>query len=134
MYEEEFDMLNQLKEKEHQEFLRESHDVTDRFNRLLSRYGDKVRTTTEERMGYDIKYFELVKNVKDAKRFNYHSDYWGDADLYQEEVVGFMSRLAPMVGGVYLDEYEIVGLLIDKKYNSLSHCKVLIKKLENESR
>ena len=134
MYEEEFEILNQLEEKKCQEFLRESHDVTDRFNRLLSMYGDKVGTTTEERMGYDIKYFELVKNVKEAKRFNYHSDYWGDADLYQEEVVGFMSRLAPMVGGVYSDEYEIVGLLIDKQYNSLSHCKVLIKKLENESR
>lgn len=134
MYEEEFEILNQLEEKEHQEFLKESHDVTDRFDRLLSRYGDKVDITTEEDMGNDISYFKLVKNVKDAKRFNYHSDYWGDADLYQEEVVGFMSRLAPMVGGVYSDEYEIVGLLIDKQYNSLSHCKVLIKNLENESR
>lgn len=127
-----------FEEKERQEFLRESHDVTDRFNRLLSKYGDKVDITTEEDVGNDISYFKLVKNVKDAIRFNYHSDYWGDADLYQEEVVGFMSRLAPMIGGVYSDEdgdsYEIVGLLIDKQYNSLGHCKVLIKKVTSDSR
>lgn len=113
--------------------MKESYDVTDRFSRLLSRYEDQVDIITEDDLGEDLRYFKLVKNVNDAERFNYHSDYWGDADSYQEEVVDFMSRLSPMIGGIYSDEdgdsYEIEGLLIDKQYNSLGHCAVLLKKL-----
>lgn len=113
-----------------EKFLSEGYDVTDRFNRLLSRYDDEIDVIPEEYV-YDYSHFKLVKSADDAEKVDYHSDHWGSANSYREEIVDFMSSLESMIGGVYSDEegdsYKIVGLLIDKQYTSLSNCYVLVK-------
>ena len=113
-----------------EKFLSEGYDVTDRFSRLLSRYDNEIDVIPEENV-YDYSHFKLVKSADDAEKVDYRSDYWGSANSYREEILDFMSRLEPMIGGVYSDEdgdsYKIVGLLIDKQYTSLSNCYVLVK-------
>ena len=52
---------------------------------------------TKEDIGNDIVYRKLVKSVHDTETFNYHSDYWGDADTYQEQNVNVMRDLEPFI-------------------------------------
>jgi len=97
---------------------------------LVSRYG--VDVTTIEWLGDDYYYRKLVKTVNEAERFNYRSDYWGDADEYQEDNISLMMDLEQWVGSrcsVDIDgehiEGTLEGILIDTQYNSISHTEVL---------
>ena len=95
-------------------------------------YGyDSLDIMTREEIGNDYSYHTLVKSVRDAERFNYHSDYWGDAETYQERAVEFVENIEPYIGetikfdnGDGYTEATLVGVLIDRQYNS--HLKLLI--------
>lgn len=86
----------------------------------------------------DFSYTTLVKSISDAERFNYHSDYWGDADTYQQENVDLMTELEEFVGKTVKfdseDEGYITGVLkgiaIDKQYNSLSHTAIVLEEIQ----
>lgn len=87
---------------------------------------------TKEFLGNDIFYRKEVKTVAEAERFNYHSDYWGDADYYQEQNVTAMEMIEPYIGEVV--EYDgqklkIIAMLIDKQYNSIGHTDLLIEEV-----
>lgn len=104
---------------------------------ILSQYPD-VRIYTEDELGNDYYYHTLVKSREDALKYNYHSDYWGDADIYQEENVDFVSDIESYVGKQVLaledDDtvFTLLGVLIDDQYNSLSHTKLLVKEVDND--
>ena len=99
-------------------------------------YGIDLDVVTEDQLGMDRSYHTLLKNVRDAERFNYHSDYWGSAEGYQDTAISIMEELKPYVGRYVTIPYDdmeegqenkpvkVLGLLIDKQYNS--HLKVLI--------
>ena len=99
-------------------------------------YDTNLDVVTEEQLGMDRSYHTLLKNVRDAERFNYHSDYWGSAEGYQDTAISIMEELEPYVGQYVTIPYDdmeegeenkpvkVLGLLIDKQYNS--HLKVLI--------
>lgn len=77
-------------------------------------------------------YFKLIKNVHEAEVFNYHSDYWGDAEEYQEQNVELIDALSPYIGKKVTITFEdgqiqgtLLGIAIDRQYNSLSHTKVV---------
>lgn len=102
------------------------------ITQFLNRYEYAPDVTTREWLGSDFWYRTLITNVHDAERFNYQSDYWGFADDYQEDNVSLMLELEPYVGercmfrdGDYSIEGTLDGILIDKKYNSISHTCVL---------
>ena len=95
--------------------------------------------TTEEWLGSDYYYRTLVKSVNEAERFNYHSDYWGDADEYQEDNIVLMEGLEPYIGErCYVEEGEdyiegtLEGILIDNQYNSISHTCILFSDVTEE--
>jgi len=99
---------------------------------ILDSYEYPPEVTTREWLGSDYSYHKLITNVRDAERFNYHSDYWGDAQAYQDDNVDLMAALEPWVGSrcvaeVYGDRIEgtLEGILIDKQYNSIGHTSVL---------
>lgn len=104
---------------------------------IFEQYDWKFDITTKDQLGSDYSYHTLVKTVDEAEKFNYHSDYWGDADTYQEEVVDVVRSFEP-----YIDEevtityddgekekFKVIGVLIDKQYNSISHLKILVEPL-----
>ena len=77
-------------------------------------------------------YFKLIKNVHEAEVFNYHSDYWGDAEEYQEQNVELIDALSPYIGKKVTITFEdgqmqgtLLGIAIDRQYNSLSHTKIV---------
>lgn len=109
----------------------ESEDVPN-ITWILENYDWDVDIMTEEQLGSDYLYRELCRNVDEAARFNYHSDYWGDADSYQDANIELMEQIEPYVGKeVIVDfddgsqKYKILGIAIDKQYNSLSHTCIL---------
>lgn len=78
-------------------------------------------------------YFTLVRNVHEAEVFNYHSDYWGYAEDYQEQNVELIDALSPYVNKKVTITFEdgqiqgtLLGIAIDRQYNSLSHTKVVL--------
>ena len=78
-------------------------------------------------------YFKLVKNVHEAEVFNYHSDYWGDAEDYQEQNIELIDALSPYIGKKVTITFEdgqiqgtLLGIAIDRQYNSLEHTKVVL--------
>lgn len=78
-------------------------------------------------------YFKLVKNVHEAEVFNYHSDYWGDAEEYQEQNVELIDALSPYINKIvtigYDDDFiqgKFLGIAIDRQYNDISHTKVVL--------
>ena len=90
----------------------------------------------------DSSYFTIVRNERDAERFNYHSDYWGSAEQYQNDNVGLVSSLGLGDSDVgedlfyFEDEdgkhyFTVTGVAIDRQYNSISHTKILIKEVNN---
>lgn len=101
-------------------------------------YGhDSLDVMTREDIGSDYYYHTLVKNVREAEKFNYHSDYWGYDEEYQENAVEFVREIKPYIGkkvGIECGDDEdlivatIVGVLIDKQYNN--HIKILIEDVE----
>lgn len=120
----------------------DNNDATD-INWLFTdyQYPPDLSTYEDFRNSGDSSYFTVVKSVHDAERFNYHSDYWGSADGYQEDAVDIMSTLESLVGKkviVDIDEgessvFKLVGLAIDRQYNSVSHMKVLVEEIGTES-
>lgn len=78
-------------------------------------------------------YFKLVKNVHEAEIFNYHSDYWGDAEEYQEQNVELIDALSPYINKIVTIGYDddfiqgtLLGIAIDRQYNDISHTKVVL--------
>ena len=78
-------------------------------------------------------YFTLVRNVHEAEVFNYHSDYWGYAEDYQEQNVELIDALSPYVNkrvAIYYEdgaiEGTLLGIAIDRQYNDISHTKVIL--------
>lgn len=78
-------------------------------------------------------YFKLIDTEQKAREYNYHSDYWGDAESYQEENVDLMGALEPYVGKAvtfrdYIDgEFTLLGIAIDRQYNSVSHTCIVVR-------
>ena len=105
---------------------------------ILENYDWKVDITSKEELGSDYYYHTLVTNEREAEKFNYHSDYWGDANTYQEEMVDLVSQIESYVGKDVIVDYDgdevkckVLGVLIDKQYNSLSHAKILVEYLND---
>ena len=78
-------------------------------------------------------YFTLVRNVHEAEVFNYHSDYWGYDEDYQEQNIELIDALSPYIGKKVTITFEdgqiqgtLLGIAIDRQYNSLSHTKVIL--------
>ena len=78
-------------------------------------------------------YFTLIKNTHEAEVFNYHSDYWGYAEDYQEQNVELIDALSPYVNkrvAIYYEdgaiEGTLLGIAIDRQYNDISHTKVVL--------
>lgn len=99
-----------------------------------------VEIVTAEELGSDYMYRKLITDVNEAEKFNYHSDYWGDADSYQQENVELMEEVEQFVGNVVKVErdegpefYKILGILIDRQYNSLSHTVILGERIEDNT-
>ena len=118
-----------------QQVLIESEQLKD-INWLLNDYD--IDITTKEELGSDYYYRKLVTNVDEAEKFNYHSDYWGDADSYQEDMVNLMYQIEPYINkNVIIDidgesyKYKLLGVLIDKQYNSISHAELLIEEISD---
>ena len=100
-------------------------------------YGyDSLDIMSREEIGSDYSYHRLVKNVTETRSFNYHSDYWGYAEDYQEKAVEFMKEVKPYIGkkvGIECEDEDtvivkLVGVLIDRQYNS--HLKLLVEYVE----
>ena len=118
-----------------QQVLIESEQLKD-INWLLNDYD--IDITTKEELGSDYYYRKLVTNVDEAEKFNYHSDYWGDADSYQEDMVNLMYQIEPYINkNVIIDidgesyKYKLLGVLIDKQYNSINHAELLIEEIND---
>lgn len=101
-------------------------------------YGyDSLDVMSREEIGPDYSYHRLVKNVTETRTFNYHSDYWGYAEDYQEKAVEFMKEIKPYISKKVAIEcnagdtliVNLVGVLIDRQYNS--HLKLLVEYVED---
>lgn len=111
-------------------------DITD----ILETF--EVDYITEEELGSDRMYRKLITSVKDAERFNYRSDYWGDADEYQTANVALIEALEYFIEDkvkLSFDDGTVIGtlegILIDKQYNSLGHTRILLNDvIETENR
>lgn len=103
---------------------------------ILDRHSD-LDITNREMIGSDYSYHTLLKSVNDAERFNYHSDYWGSADEYQDAAIDVVADFEEHIGNEveYTTEEEgtvrvkVEGVLIDKQYNS--HLKLLVEFLND---
>ena len=78
-------------------------------------------------------YFTLIRNVHEAEVFNYHSDYWGYDEDYQEQNIELIDALSPYINKRVAIQYDdgviegtLLGIAIDKQYNSISHTKVIL--------
>lgn len=78
-------------------------------------------------------YFTLIRNVHEAEVFNYHSDYWGYAEDYQEQNVELIDALSPYINKIVTIGYDddfiqgtLLGIAIDRQYNDISHTKVVL--------
>ena len=98
-------------------------------------YPPEIEPEEEFRNGGDSSYFTVVKNEREAEKFNYHSDYWGSEDEYQQQNVELVSSLESdiengtkfcMYDGDNKFVFTITGIAIDRQYNSISHTKILI--------
>lgn len=98
---------------------------------------DDIDIVEKEQVGPDMHYRKLITSVRDAERFNYRSDYWGSAEEYQDANVALMESIEDYVNKTveitFEDEgpikFKVLGLLIDKQYNSLSHTCLLVEEI-----
>ena len=116
----------------------ENTDIPD-ITYIFEDYDWKFDITTKEDLGLDYSYHKLVKTTEEAEKFNYHSDYWGSADTYQEEVTEVVSQFEPYIDKKVLIDTDdgpitckLLGVLIDKQYNSVGHLEILVEDI-NES-
>lgn len=87
-------------------------------------------------LGSDLRYFEKVRTVRQAEKFNYHSDYWGYAEDYQQQNVTAVEQLRDFIGKqvqIGGKTGKLEGLLIDIQYNSLSHSYILLSSNDKKS-
>ena len=130
----------QLKNSMNGELNESSTDGAININTYISHYEyqPEIESEDEFRSSGDSSYFTVVKNERDAEKFNYHSDYWGSEDEYQEDNVELVSSLESYIESgdpLYFNDEEtgekhfftVTGIAIDKQYNSISHTKILIK-------
>lgn len=98
-------------------------------------YPPEIELEDQFRNSSDSNYFTVVKTVRDAEKFNYHSDYWGSDSEYQEEHIELLDSLESSIKDkdlFYVDGFEdikevyVVGVAIDRQYNSISHTKILV--------
>lgn len=97
---------------------------------LGEQYDVDLDFRTTEQFGRDIGYWQQCKTVREVERFNFHSDYWGQAESYQDTAISIMEEIEDMIGseieipienedGSMGREYYILkALMIDKQYNS----------------
>lgn len=98
-----------------------------------------IDIVTDSEIGNDMSYRTLLKSVTDAERFNYHRDYWGDAEEYQSQHIDLLDQVEPYIGKVVEVDFEddgtfqfkLLGVLIDRQYNSISHTRLLVEEYED---
>lgn len=122
------------------ESLKESNEEIEDISHLIfdNRYGNKRVEELDVSPFNEIDhYYKLIKTVDEAKKFNYHSDYWGYDEDYQEQNIGLIDALAPYINKIVEIEYEdgyikgkLLGIAIDRQYNSISHTKVILDTIE----
>lgn len=125
---------------EYYESLKESSEEVDDISHLIfdHRYGSKRVEELDVSPLSDIDhYFKLVKTVAEAEKFNYHSDYWGTEDNYQEENIDLIKALTPYINKTVSVDYDdntiqgkLIGIAIDREYNSISHTKVILDEIK----
>lgn len=105
------------------------------FTPILDMYDWEIDCVTREQLGGDYHYHTLLKSVRDAEKYNYHSDYWGSADSYQDDAVDVMDNILSYIDNRIVvnyddgsEEFILKGLLIDNQYNS--HLKFLVEPVE----
>ena len=121
--------------------LKEDNEEAEDITYILDDYNGEVDFVTKEELGLDYSYRVLITNVSEAQNYNYHSDYWGSDSEYQEQNVDLMWQLEKYVGKTVKIKFEdttvyakLLGILIDKQYNSIDHTKILIEPINmNES-
>lgn len=73
----------------------------------------------------DIDYhYGLCRSEDDILDFDFHSDYWDYAECYQADNLEAFDLFEPYIGQeVEVDGLTgtLIGIAIDRKYNSLSH-------------
>lgn len=117
----------------------EENKETQNIDYILNRYDD-LDMIDKENLGNDSFYQTLVTSMSEVKEFNFHSDYWGSEDEYQEKAEELMSDIEPYIGKIV--EYtipeenetykvKINGIYIDKQYNS--HLKLAVDWIMNEA-
>lgn len=100
---------------------------------IIDSIGFKFEPDICERKSID-QYFKLCKTFNQVERFNFHSDYWGDEGEYQEDNLQLFETLENNIGinnyakmknngDVYVG--KLLGIAIDKQYNSVSHTRVV---------
>lgn len=94
------------------------------------KYIEELDIASKEEIDY---YFTLIRNVHEAEVFNYHSDYWGYDEDYQEQNIELIDALSPYINKRVAIQYDdgviegtLLGIAIDKQYNSISHTKVIL--------
>ena len=94
-----------------------------------------IKICTAKTLGIDIINREKCYNEQDVELFNFHSDYWGDANDYQEQALDVMREIKPYIGNKVIIPFgdgnksaTVVAMLIDKQYNN--HIKILIDDIE----
>lgn len=121
--------------------LKEDNEEAEDITYILDEYNGEVDFVTKEELGLDYSYRVLITSVSEAQEYNYHSDYWGSDSEYQEQNVDLMWQLEKYVGKTVKIKFEdttvyakLIGILIDKQYNSIDHTKILIEPINmNES-
>lgn len=122
--------------------INESEDTVPNITYLFDRYNWEIDIDSKESLGMDYNYHTLLTSVDDAEKFNYHSDYWGNASDYENDMVNLVSDFEPYIGKkIQIDyddgesrEFTLLGVLVDNQYNDSSHAKILVDDLHmNES-
>lgn len=102
-------------------------------------YGDKhVDELTIAPMSDIDHYYKIVKSVDEAEKFNYHSDYWGYDDEYQEQNVELIDSLSPYINKMVEVDYDdgsirgkLLGIAVDRDYNSINHTKIVLDEIKD---
>lgn len=87
---------------------------------------------TKKSLALDLIYRKAVTNLSEVRRFNFHDDYWGCAEVYQEQNETAMKMLKPVIGKVvdYCGQkVKVIAMLIDKQYNSIGHTDLLVEEV-----
>lgn len=105
-----------------------SHIIFD--NHYGNEFIDEIAVTDRGSIDH---YYTLIKNINDAERFNYHSDYWGYDEDYQEQNVELVDKLSPYIGKEVQIDYDdgsitgkLLGIAVDRQYNDIHHTKVIL--------